>query len=73
MKVLAICVLLLTGSICGSAYGSMEDPQKLVMIDAYHSLESANLQGNMVALSKILLDFAFEERNEMVRRNALYC
>jgi hypothetical protein len=71
MKVLAICVLLLVGSVCGSAYGSIETPQKRVMIDAYHSLGSANPQNNMVALSKILLDFIFEERNEPITENLL--
>lgn len=67
MKKVVICALLLVGIFCGS----LQTPQKRVMIDAFHSLETANPENNMVALSKVLPDFTFEVKREALTYNLM--
>lgn len=67
MKVVVIGVLLLIGCVCGS----LEAPQKRVMIDVFHSLENVNPEVNMVAVSKWLTDFSFESSDEMLTEDLL--
>ncbi|KYK34334.1 MAG: hypothetical protein HXS46_13565 [Theionarchaea archaeon] len=65
-----IIVLLLIG-VCGSMGGlrsmeSEEVPPKKVMIDISHSLKTANPGVNMVVISKLMVEFSFDVRNEML-------
>jgi hypothetical protein len=51
--------------------GSLEAPQKRVMIDIYHSLEVVDPEVNMMAISKLLPEFSFESRNEELTEDLL--
>ena len=62
MKRVVICVLLLVPAFCGS----VQTPHKRVMIDAFHSLENVSPENNMVALSKVLPDYSFETRRDVL-------
>lgn len=59
-RVVISALLLMVIGICGS----VEAPPKQVMIDIHHSVEGANPEVNMVAITKILADFTFEIRDE---------
>jgi hypothetical protein len=44
--------------------GNIQNSEKKVMIDTFHSAAGANPELNMVALPKVLLEFAFEVKRE---------
>ncbi|MBU7026213.1 MAG: ThuA domain-containing protein [Theionarchaea archaeon] len=66
-RVVISALLLMVIGICGS----VEAPLKQVMIDIHHSVEGANPEVNMVAITKILADFTFEIKDEPLTENLL--
>lgn len=66
-RVVISALLLMVIGICGS----VEAPPKQVMIDIHHSVEGANPDVNMVAITKILADFTFEIKDEPLTADLL--
>lgn len=67
MKRVVICIFLLMSCFCGS----LQPPQKRVMIDAFHSLETASPENNMAAIPKHLIEYSFEVKRELLTKNLL--
>ena len=62
----AICILLIS-ILCGSATTA----SRQALIDVHHSRESANPEVNMVTITKLLEEFSFEVKDEMLTEDLL--